>query len=287
MGRVRQTLERRQLGLTLRRLREASQRTRQEAAATLGKVRSRIAELEEGRSTISPSDLEKLLDLYETSGEEREATLALAAEARKRQPKRPYTDVLPRAYQRFADLEANATEITSYEPGVVPGLLQSPDYIKAVMEEAAGTWWNSGGNELDQRVNFRLERQNRTLYSEPGKRLCFFVTEDSLRFTPKGEKTRREQALHILRLVDEQPDTTVRLLPRDAPNPARGGGFTVFDFGNDGAPVGFSSVVYGPSTYFDERSDIEVLRAVAQRLSLLTAAHETSLEFIESLAKEN
>ncbi|MGJ7907567.1 helix-turn-helix domain-containing protein [Actinopolyspora sp. H202] len=275
------------MGLTLRRLREESLRTRQEAAAELGKARSRIAELEEGKSTVAATDLEKLLDLYETSGEERDAALALASEARKRQPRRPYTDVFPRAYQRFADLEANATEIISYEPSIVPGLLQSPGYIRATMEEAAGTWWNSEGDELDQRLHFRLERQSRTLHSEPGKTLYFFLTEDSLRLTPGDERTAREQARHILRLVDEQRDATVRLLRRDAPNPARGGGFTVFGFGESGVPVGFSSVVYGPSTYFDDQADIDVLRAVSGQLGQLALPHESTLEFVEGLTEEN
>jgi transcriptional regulator with XRE-family HTH domain len=60
MGRARQTFERRQLGLTLRRLRERAGQTQQAAADSIGRVRSRIVELEEGKGTLDQTDLKAL-----------------------------------------------------------------------------------------------------------------------------------------------------------------------------------------------------------------------------------
>lgn len=177
MGRARQTVERRQLGLTLRRLRTEAGKSQQDAAGAISKVRSRSVDLEDGRSRVAPDDLDKLLDFYEVAEDERDTVLALAAEGRKRQRRRTYTDLLPGAFQRFADLEASAAEIHGYESGIVPGLLQSPSYVRAVIADGDGVWWDASGNEQEQRLIFRLERQSRTLNAAAPPRLHFVIAE--------------------------------------------------------------------------------------------------------------
>ncbi|MBB4908345.1 helix-turn-helix domain-containing protein [Actinophytocola algeriensis] len=111
-----------QLGLTLRRLREGAGKSQQAAAEWIGKVRSQLVELEDGRGTLASDTLENLLDLYGVTGGERETVLELGALARARQKRRAYTDLLPGSFQRFADLEASASEINCYEFGIIPGL---------------------------------------------------------------------------------------------------------------------------------------------------------------------
>ena len=78
MGKVRPTLERRQLGLRLRRLRERRGRTQHEAATAIGRLRSRILDIEDGRSTLHPTDLTTLLDLYDATATQRAELSALA-----------------------------------------------------------------------------------------------------------------------------------------------------------------------------------------------------------------
>ena len=141
MSMARQTFERRQLGLTLRRLRERSGRSRQDAAEKISRALSRIVQLENGNGTVSASDLEKLLDFYDVTGAERNTVDALGVEARKRSRKSTYTDVLPGSFQRFADLEGAATHIAYYDSGLIPAILQSADYVSEEIKSGDGIWW--------------------------------------------------------------------------------------------------------------------------------------------------
>ncbi|MGW5646866.1 helix-turn-helix domain-containing protein [Saccharopolyspora sp. NPDC003752] len=287
MGQARQTVERRQLGLTLRRLRKEAGKSQQEAAKAIGKVRSRIVDLEDGRSAAPEEDLIKLLDCYGVADEQRETVLALGAEARKRQRRRTYTDLLPGAFQRFADLEASATEISSYESGVIPGLLQSPGYVRAIIEECDGVWWDATTDaELEQRIAFRLERQERVLSSTESSSFCFVVTEESLRAVVGSSQVIQEQLKHLANLIDSRDDVAVQILKRDTKrNPARGGGFTVFGFGDRGSPVGFFTTVFGPSTYHSDEADTAAMLHGFSEVRSLALDRDKSRGLIDKILK--
>lgn len=287
MGKARQTFERRQLGLALRRLREQAGKSQQLAAEQIGKGRTRMVELEDGRGTVAAEDLATLLDFYEVTGQERRTVLELGALAKARQKKRAHTDLLPGSFQRLADMEASATEISWYEPGVVPGLLQSPEYLRAEMMDTDGVWWESSFAELHERVTFREERQARILDSAEPKVLRFVVVEAALRGAVGSPEVMREQRGHILNLLESKRNLTVRVL-RDETygNPARAGGLTVFGFGDRGLPVGFAPVVYGPSTYFDSESDTTALLRAFDRLQELALSQEDSVRLIRQIDEE-
>lgn len=282
MGRARQTFERRQLGLTLRRLREQVRVSQQAAAGRIGKSRSQIVELEDGRATITPDDLAELLDFYEVTGDDRQTVLELGAMARARQKKRAYTDLLPGSFQRFADLEENATEINCYEFGVIPGLLQSLGYVRATIDDGDGVWWEPSSAELQERISFRLDRQAKALGSD--KTLRFVITEDALRGSVGSPEVMHEQRRHILKLLESNQSLTVQVLRTETyRNPARGAGLTVLLFGEKGAPVGFSTVVFGPSTYFDQEPDTTALLRGFRRVQELALSPKESVRFIEEV----
>lgn len=294
MGRARQTFERRQLGLTLRRLRERAEHTQQAAADAIGRVRSRIVELEEGKGTLNQTDLKALLNFYEVQPDTLKTVLALGVKARRRQRNRPYTDVLPDSHLRFADLEASATEIRGFESGLVPGLLQSPDYMRAIIREGDGIWWEKSEEEyFAGRLAFRAERQAQTWNSATPRTFHFVIGEEALRANVAGPGVMREQLHHILRLVTEREDLTVQVLPQDTPsNPARGGGFSLFDFAGSAQPVGVTFAVFGSDQYFDDPADTEMFRRAFDRLSAdlaLSPADSTTLlsEFAERRAEED
>jgi transcriptional regulator with XRE-family HTH domain len=282
VGRARQTFERRQLGLTLRRLREQSGASQQAAAGHIGKSRTQIVELEDGRATVTPDDLAGLLDFYEVGGDDRQTALDLGAMARARQKKRAYTDLLPGSFQRFADLEENATEINCYEFGIIPGLLQSLGYVRATIDDGDGVWWEPSTAELQERISFRLDRQAKTLQSDKTAR--FVITEDALRGAVGSPAVMHEQRRHILKLLESKQNLTVRVLPSATyGNPARGGGMTILQFGERGAPVGFTPAVFGPSTYFDQAVDTAALLRAFRRVEELALSPKDSLRLIEEV----
>lgn len=287
MGTARPTFERRQLGLTLRRLRDRAGKPQQAAALEIRKTRTRVVQLEDGTATISQEDLEKLLDLYKVTGEERGTVIELANQARKRQKRRVYVDQLPDAYQRFADLEASATEINCYETGVIPGLLQSEGYMRAILSEGEGMWWDPSTAEAADRLAYRVERQRRVLESEERRMLRFVLTEDALRANLGTPEIMSGQLRHLLDLGRGHSDLTVRVLANDAfGNPIRGHGLWIFGFGDRGRPVGYSPSVFGSATYYDSEADTAILSRAFYRAWELSLSRTASRRLIESLAKE-
>lgn len=287
MGTARPTFERRQLGLTMRRLRDEAGKSQQVAADVVGRTRTRIVQLEDGSATFSQEDLGKLLDCYGVTGDERATVLELGLQARKRQKRRIYVDQLPDAYQRFADLEASAIEINWFETGIIPGLLQSPTYMRAIFAECEGVWWEINNAQGRDRLTYRIERQSRLLESDQRRIFRFVVTEDALRANLGSPAVMREQLDHLLALLDAHPDLTVRVLRNDTyGNPARGRGLWIFGFGERAAPVGYSPAVYGPSVYYDDHADTTIMLRAFHRVWELALSREESRRLISQVAKE-
>ncbi len=280
MGEARQTFERRRLGLALRRLREQASVSQQEAAELIGKARPRMVELEDGRGVISTADLESLLDLYGVAADERAVVLEVGAQARQRPKRRSTSHLPPGEYQRFADMESNALESDYYESGLVPGMLQSPGYMRAIFEEANGVWWDASGSEMEERLAFRIGRQKRVLESAAPPRMRF-VFSDRVLLEGLDAAVLREQRRHILNLVARNDNLTVQILPAAKPgNPARGGAFSLFRFGTGAPPVGFPSASYGPSPYYDDEKTTSLMLRVFERVRELALDPEESVRFI-------
>ncbi|WP_018686209.1 helix-turn-helix domain-containing protein [Actinokineospora enzanensis] len=287
MGQARPTFERRQLGLVLRRLRERAGKTQQAAAEAVGKVRSRIVQLEDGTATASETDLKKILDCYGVTGEEHATVTDLGAQARKRQQRRVYVDQLPDAYRRFADLEASASEINHFETGIIPGLLQSQSYIQALFAEADGIWWQTDDPQSEDRLYFRMERQSRVLESGHRRILRFVITEDALRANMGSPEVMREQLNHLLDLLDKHPDLNIRILRGDTyGNPARGANLMIFAFAERGTPVAYSFSALGLSTYYDGEREIERMLLSFYRVWELSLSRKESRRLIVEIAKE-
>jgi transcriptional regulator with XRE-family HTH domain len=287
VGQARPTLERRQLGLTLRRLREVAGKPQQDVADLLGKARSRIVQLEDGTATVSQEDLGRLLDYYSVTGTERLTVLELGAQARKRQKRRPYVDQLPDAFRRFADLEASASEINWFETGRIPGALQSRSYMRALFAEGEGVWWEHTDPEGEERLAFREERQRRLFDTDDQRTLRFVLTEDALRANMGSPEVMAEQLRHLLALLDRHRDLTVRVLRNDTyGNPARGESLWIFSFGDRGAPVGYSEVVLGPALLFDDEGDTTKLFRAFYRVWELALSRDESRLLIEKTREE-
>lgn len=272
------------LGERLKQLRAESGRTIEDLATALGKDRGRIGRVFDGKGTLSVDELGQLLDLLGAPREQRRDLLALGAEARKRPIRRPYTDLLPRGYERLADLESMATKIWSYEPGVIPGLLQIPLYIEAQMTDVDGIWWETSWEERRNRITFRLERQKVMMAAQPQKSLHFIITDTALVTDVGGPDTMRRQLEYLLQVIDDRPNITIQVLDATAPhNPAPAGGLMLMQLGEAVRPVGFLPVQYGPATYFDEPVDTARLARASGRLEALAKSVDESRTVIADL----
>jgi transcriptional regulator with XRE-family HTH domain len=279
------TLPRLYLGVALKRLRAESGKTLDELAAVLGKSRSRLITVLDGKGTLTADELARLLDFLGAKPMQRKELLKLGVEARKRSNRRLYADLLPDDYQRIVDLESMATEIWTYERGVVPGLLQIPEYVEGLMADGDGIWWDRSWEERRNRVTFRLDRQKLIVDSEPPKALQFVVSDEGLRTEVAGPETMRRQLEHLLSLMDARPDVSIRVLSSTVShNPMPTGGLILLRLGEAFPPLALLTVVFGPATYVDDPVLVDRLFRARSRIEELALGPADSRKVIADLA---
>ncbi|WP_157902930.1 Scr1 family TA system antitoxin-like transcriptional regulator, partial [Streptomyces jeddahensis] len=158
----------RQLGDELRRLRERAGLTTVQAADALDCTKGKISRMENGRVAVRLPDLMAMLQAYQVSDTELfERLTALARKANRRRRQgwwNQYSSVLADTYRDYIALEAMAESIRTFHAQLVPGLLQIPEYIRAVT--VASRQWETG-DEIEKFVQVRLARQQRLADDPP------------------------------------------------------------------------------------------------------------------------
>lgn len=215
----------RQLAAELRRLRDEAQLTGEEAGDRLGWSAAKVSRIETARIAVAPADLARLLDLYEISGQRRERLTALGRSAGERGWWDAYADTLGPEYTALIALESQAEQVRWYAPQIVPGLLQTEEYARAVFRITG----HLSGQLVEQRVRLRLERQQILQRSDP-PRLWVILDEAVLRRPVGGAEVMRAQ-LRRLGEAAERRCVTIQVLPfRAGGQPACGRPFTVLRF---------------------------------------------------------
>jgi hypothetical protein len=240
----------------------------------------------DGKGTLTSEELARLLDFLGAGPEQKRELLKLGIEASKRPSRRPYSDLLPDVFERVADLEAMAVEIWSYDRGVIPGLLQIPEYVEAVMSDGDGIWWERSWEERRNRITFRLARQKLIMEAEPPKTLHFVISDDALRTEVGGPATMRRQLDHLLAMAD-RPHVRIQVLSSTVShNPVASGGLILLRVGMSLPALALLPVVYGASTYVDDPVDTDRLLRARSKLEELAMGPDDSRNVIADLAKE-
>lgn len=206
-------MRRRRLAAELRRLRSDTGLSIEDAAAELKWPTSKISRVENRQVGISPRDLRMLLDLYHVEERAyREDLLEMGRRATERGWWQSYSSgVVPSAYATLIGLEAEAATIRSYEPELVPGLLQTPDYARAIIRGSGPLVLTT--KEVDRRVEVRLERQEVLVRSDPPPpRVGIVLNEGVLARRVGGPEVMRAQIEHLVRERD-RANVTVQILP--------------------------------------------------------------------------
>src|SRR3984957_9384729 len=150
------TLRGRRLAMELQRRREATGMSREEVSRQLEWSTSTVFRIETGRSRPQPGNVRALLELYGVTGAERDGLIQLAREARQPGWWHSFRDVLPNPYEVYIGLEAGAATIRNFEPIVIPGLLQTEDYARALSRNVP---LERARDEIERRVEVRMARQ--------------------------------------------------------------------------------------------------------------------------------
>jgi transcriptional regulator with XRE-family HTH domain len=278
VGEQRPTVQRLQLGATLRRKREAAGQLQEQAAAALDCDTSKISRIEHGRSGLKAAELEKLLDLYGVTGPERQELLDIGKDARQRRRRKLYGDTLPGYFRRFIDLEADATEIRCYEGELVPGLLQTEDYARALIRTAL---FDADQTEVDRRVKIRTDRQViLTRETPPPPQLWCVLGEAAFARPIGGPEVMRAQLEHLLQSTTEPTTVTVQALPFSVGEyPGLGGSFSLLSLDTAAPVIGHMDTLGIGSTYV-EREDVTNLIERFDRLLAKALGPEESRTFI-------
>jgi transcriptional regulator with XRE-family HTH domain len=203
-------VRRRLVGNALRRYRENMGYALEDAARVLECDRSKISRIETGQRGIRPKELRELLTEYGVPDPEQAALVAIASRGR-RGWWHPYADVLPAAYLDYVIMESAASEIMTYEAQVVPDLLQTVDYARAIAAAEPGY---ATDQEREKAVAAKAVRRQVALAS--GKRLSVIIGEAALHQAVGGPGVMAGQIGHLVRLIDDFPALTVQVLPFSA-----------------------------------------------------------------------
>jgi transcriptional regulator with XRE-family HTH domain len=191
--------------MELRRLREAAGVTIDQVAEHLECSASKISRIETGQSGATTRDVRDILEVYRVSAEESDLLLQIAREARQKGWWQLYGTVLTGAY---VGLEAAADAIRSYEALVVPGLLQTEDYARAMIHAARP---DIDEAEVDQRVRVRMGRQSLLTQDDPLG--LWIVLDEAVLHRPVGGKDVMRRQLEHLAAAAAQPNITLQVLP--------------------------------------------------------------------------
>ncbi len=206
---------RRQLHTELQRLRLDAGLTQTEVARAQEWSPSKVHRIEKGHVSVAKPDLLALLGHYGVKDQDVIDNLLALARLSRNQPMpfRNYRDIFSPEIIRFWGYESSAAWIGELEMLVVPGLLQTPEYTRALIREVHGI---DDDGKLSRFVESRRERQQ-ILERSPPPMLSFMLDEAVLARVIGGSAVMKAQLAHLLRLADA-PTTTIRILPL-----ARGG----------------------------------------------------------------
>ncbi|WP_434740334.1 helix-turn-helix domain-containing protein [Micromonospora sp. SH-82] len=271
------------LGAQLRRLRESCGVTREGAGWEIRASESKISRMELGRVGFKERDVADLLTLYGvTDVKERDTLLKLARDANNPGWWHRFGDVLPTWFQSYLGLEAAAALIRSYEVQFVPGLLQTRDYARAVVQLGHR---RARPDELDRRVDLRIHRQE--LLRRPGPpHLWAVVDEAALRRPIGGAEVMRGQLTALIEAT-RTPHIRVQVIPFDAGgHAAAGGAFTILRFGDQDLP----DIVYieqlTSAIYLDKREDLDFYAVAMERLCVEAEPPERTPEILTRIIDE-
>lgn len=269
------TVRRRRLGAELRRLRLASGLTSTQVAERLLISQPEISHLENGRRTIKPRDVRDLCGLYGVTDQQVIDSLMRAAGESDRQGWWVAFGEVP--YAVYIGLETEASSIRTYEPLVIPGLLQTPAYAAAVIAE---TIPQATPEQIATRLEVRLRRQHRFHHPACPLRLWVLLDESALRRVVGSPAIMREQLEH-LNYLSTQPYISVQVLPHDVgAHPGISGQFSLLHFAD--AP-GAGTVYlerFTSDLYLEKGSDVERYSVMYDHLQAQALNPDSTRQFI-------
>jgi transcriptional regulator with XRE-family HTH domain len=282
------TVPRRQLGRYLRDLRNRQHITVKTAAEELEWSETKIWRIETGQTSLRSHDVEIMCRIYAAPPDLTKALMGLAKETKAKGWWHAYGDVIPETFDLYLGLEEAASQLAWYEPELVPGLLQTRGYARAII--AAGSLIDA--DEIDRRVQLRIERQTLIRRSTAPLALRVVLNESILRRPVGGRDVMAEQ-LGALAEAADLPNVRMRVVPFSVGlhHGLMTGPFVIlrFPLNGDGQATEPSTVYvdgYTGDLYLDKSAEVEQYSDAFESIWAAAASEGASIKLIQQSAKE-
>ncbi|MFB4196053.1 helix-turn-helix domain-containing protein [Streptomyces carpaticus] len=274
----------RRLGSELLRLRDAAGLKQQDAADVLSATPSKIVKMERGWVPVRDPDIKALYDLYGGTDENAlEHLLDLARLDRERRKAKGWWQHFPNSGSlvEYISMEDAATRIRSWELSFIPGLLQIPEYTRALVV-GHGNWTDP--EEIDPIVEVRQKRQQR-LHGDNALQVYALVWEPVLRQLVGGSEVMRRQLSHLLE-VAELAAVRLQVLPLHAgAHPCAGGAFHILSFADSEATDVIYADTISSALWVENEEEGAKYRGYFDRTSRLSLSQHDSLQLIDDIRR--
>ncbi|MFR9771814.1 helix-turn-helix domain-containing protein [Nocardia sp. SC052] len=284
------TLPRRQLGRYLREAREGAGFTLERAASLMEWHKSTLSRLERGSTDrVRTRDVSGLCEIYGLNEERTAVATGLAEQTPAKSWWHTYGDLIPAWFNLYVGLEAGAEALATYQPLLIPGLLQTPDYTRAIDRLY---FTNDSEEELERRIQVRAQRQRLLTRSRQPTRASFVLHEAVLRTVVGNRRVMAAQSRHIADMCALE-NVEIRILPfhTGLPLGAALPPFTILDFAQDvrgkltEPPIVYCENYTG-SAYLEGRVDVLKFREAFALLRRASPDARPSRDLMRQIARE-
>ncbi|MDJ1644722.1 helix-turn-helix transcriptional regulator [Streptomyces sp. J15] len=279
----RPTVRRRRLGAELKRLREKAGVRMEEAAERIGGDKPKISRQENGRQGVSKLEIEALLALYGVSDERlRTALTTLAREGRRKGWWAQYSDILPAGFQERLSIESDAARILTFQPMLVPGLLQTVEYATEVIRSVDK---DVTEEERDSYIEVRKARQEIFARENPPQYVCL-LDEAVLRREVGGPAVMAAQLDKILEM-NNPPKLTIQVVPfSQGWHAGADGAFNIYSY-PDPMDLDVVNLDYlDGALYLEEDQPVGRYQLAFDELRATALASRQSMELISAVKRE-
>ncbi|QUH00887.1 helix-turn-helix domain-containing protein [Saccharopolyspora erythraea] len=278
---------RRRIGRELRTLREATpgpdgrKITTTEAARELGCTQPKISSIEAGKHRLQWRDVRDLLRFYGASDIETERLVKWAKRSNEPIWWAPFADVVEDWFADLVGAEGEAEREITYAHGVLPGLLQTESYIRALTDRSPMV----APEQRELVVGLRLERQHRLSEDEPLELVA--LIEESVLSRPVGSPEVMREQLEHLASMSKRDNVVIQVLPTAAgPHAAVDGAFTLLEFAEFDPAVYVQQHPAIGACYSDDQRLVDTFTMIAKEVRKLASSPRESLSLIRDRADE-
>ncbi|GGL35257.1 helix-turn-helix domain-containing protein [Nocardia jinanensis] len=276
------TLPRRQLGRALRDARHAQGATLEQVARDTEFSRATLSRIELGQyERIKVREVEYLCRHYGLSADRTTYLAGLASQANTKVWWQGYQHLLVPGYSTYLALESSATEFHFFQPLVVPGLLQTADYVRTLQRLFAP---DAPSEEIEKHVELREQRRRRVTQRHSRARVEFLIHESALHSVVGSNRIMAAQCHHIVDM-STRDNVVVRVLPFAVGVPAGSvvTPFIIIDFPDNEPSVVYAEAAIGSMT-FDDTEDVNNFRVLFDKLRNAALEEQHSRDRIRKIA---